>query len=59
MTIDQRRRELMKVLSDPLGRPQLLALLRQQMNLTPAESLPVGTPIIETILRHEFPQPQA
>ena len=57
MTIDERRRELTKLLNDPVGRHQLLAVLRQQMNLTPAQALPVGTPIIDTILKHEFTDP--
>ena len=54
MTKEQRRRELTMLLNDPAGRYQLLAVLRQQMNLAPAQVLPVGTPIIDTILKHEF-----
>jgi hypothetical protein len=57
MTREKRERELLSILSDPVGRSRLLEMLRQQMKLSPGEFVPVGTPIIESILNHEFAAP--
>lgn len=54
VTRAQRGRELMALFSSPVGRNQLLGVLRQYMNVPTGQVLPVGTPIIETILDHEF-----
>ncbi len=55
----ERERELMAILSNPVGRNQLLELLRRQLNLAAGQALPVGTPIIQTILEHEFAHHQS
>jgi hypothetical protein len=55
----ERERELTAILSSPVGRNKLLELLRQQLNLTAGQVLPVGTPIVKTILDHEFADLQA
>jgi hypothetical protein len=55
----ERERELMAILSSPVGRNQLLELLRRHLNLSAGQVLPVGTPIIQTILEHEFADLQA
>jgi hypothetical protein len=49
----QRENELKMMLANHEGRNQLTQLLRQAMNI-PSGQLPVGTPIVETILNHEF-----
>ena len=55
----ERERELMAILSSPVGRNQLLELLRRHLNLAAGQALPVGTPIVQTILEHEFANHQA
>ena len=50
----ERERELMAILSSPVGHNKLLELLRQTLKLSAGQVLPVGTPIIQTILDHEF-----
>jgi hypothetical protein len=54
MTRQERERELNALLANPVGRGQLLKLLREQMQIPAGQILPVGTPIIQTILNHEF-----
>ena len=49
----------MALLSSPLGRNELLALLRQQLQVPARDQLPVGTPIVQTILDYEFSHPAA
>ena len=50
----QRERDLMVLLSSPVGRNELLTLLRQQMQVPASQPLPLGTPIVQTILDYEF-----
>lgn len=57
LTREQRQRELMSIFNDPKGRHQLLGLLRQQLQVPTGQALPLGTPIVQTILDHEFAQP--
>ena len=54
MTRDQRQRQLTAVLSSPVGRFELVKLLRQYMKVPSKNPLPIGTPIVQTILDHEF-----
>ena len=54
MARQQRELELKAILSSPIGRNQLLELLRRHLNVPSGQALPVGTPIIQTILDHEF-----
>ncbi len=53
-TREKRELELTSQMNNPLGRHQLLELLRRHMNVPAGAALPVGTPIIQTILDHEF-----
>ncbi len=57
ITREQRQRELMILFNDPKGRHQLLGLLRQQMQVPTGQALPLGTPIVQSILNHEFAEP--
>jgi hypothetical protein len=54
----QRENELMALLSSPTGRSQLTVLLRQCLNI-PSGQIPIGTPIVQTILSHEAAKPDA
>lgn len=49
----QRENELKSMLANHDGRNQLTQLLREALNI-PSGQLPVGTPFVETILKHEF-----
>jgi len=49
----ERETELKGLLASHLGRNQLTALLRQYMNV-PKGQIPLGTPFIQTILKHEY-----
>ena len=49
-----RQNELMAMLSSTAGRTQVTQILRQCLNM-PSGQLPLGTPIVPTILAHEFP----
>lgn len=57
MKRSEREQELRDLLRHPSGRDELLQLLAKYMNLGPGETLPVGTPLIPTILRYEFEEP--
>ena len=50
---EHRENELKGLLGSPTGRNQLTQLLRQCLNI-PAGQIPLGTPIVQTILSHEF-----
>ncbi len=50
---EHRENELKGLLGSPNGRNQLTQLLRECLNI-PAGQIPLGTPIVETILDHEF-----
>lgn len=54
MTRDEREQQLRDILRRPGGRDELLQLVSRYMQLGPGETLPVGTPLIPTILRYEF-----
>jgi hypothetical protein len=54
MTRDQRHRQLTAILNSPAGRFELVKLLRQYLDVPSKKPLPVGTPIVQTILDHEF-----
>jgi hypothetical protein len=54
MTRDQRQRQLTAILNSPVGRFELVKLLHQYMDVPPKKPLPIGTPIVQTILDHEF-----
>jgi hypothetical protein len=49
----QREIELKTLHNSMAGRNEMIALLRQYMNI-PTGQIPVGTPYIQTILDHEF-----
>lgn len=51
---DVRENELMAMLSSTDGRNQLTQLLRKCLNI-PKGQLPLGLPLVPTILAHEFP----
>lgn len=53
MNREERATELKGLLASHLGRNQLTALLRQYLNI-PTGQIPLGTPIVQTILNHEF-----
>jgi hypothetical protein len=59
MTREQRERELTAILASTTGRQQLMTMLRQCMNVPQGQKLPIGTPIVQTILDHEFAHPPA
>jgi hypothetical protein len=50
---EHRENELKGLLGSPTGRNQLTQLLRECLKI-PAGQLPVGMPIVQTILSHEF-----
>lgn len=52
-----REHELKAMLASFAGRNQLTQLLRQYLNM-PTGQLPPGTPFVQTILEHEFPNQQ-
>jgi len=54
MTRDQRQRQLTGIMNSPVGRFELMKLLRRYMNVPEKKPLAIGTPIVETILSHEF-----
>ena len=55
---EQRQNELQGMLGSPTGRNQLTQLLRECLNI-PKGQLPLGTPLVQTILSHEFAHPEA
>lgn len=51
---ERRERELTGILGSYLGRVQLTKLLSEYMKLPVGETPRPGTPIVQTILNHEF-----